>query len=150
MRKYAGIVIALLLLVACGETVPKPEKLVEEEKMANILYDLYLLDGIRQSNPSSFVDRQLEPSDYILKKYGVDSLQFVQSDHWYAADTERYKNLYKKVMSKVQDAKKKNGPVATTPAVSGPTTDTEVERLRKLKRRARALNRASKIVQPAQ
>jgi|GEM_PF-1820845 len=155
MKKYLLTSLAGLLLCACQDTVRKPDRLVDENKMVDILYDLYVIEGIRQSNPSSFLERHLEPSEYVLRRYGVDSLQFVQSDHWYAADTDRYKNLYKKVLDKVQDAKKKNGPVNTsTPTPSTSTTAmppaAEFERLRLLKRKARQLNREANSAQPKQ
>lgn len=147
MKKYLLIAIAGLLLAACRDTASKPDRFIEEDKMVTILYDLYVIEGIRQSNPSSFLERHLEPSEYVLKKYGVDSLQFVESDHWYAADTDRYKNLYKKVLDKVQEAKKKNGPVAPAPS-TGATQATEIEKLRALKKRAREANRAANTAPP--
>lgn len=147
MKKNLLIAMAGLLLAACRDTASKPDRFIEEDKMATILYDLYVIEGIRQSNPSSFLERHLEPSAYVLKKYGVDSLQFVESDHWYAADTDRYKNLYKKVLDKVQDAKKKNGPVAPAPSTSA-TQPTEIEKLKALKRRVREANRAANSSPP--
>lgn len=133
----------VLSLAACGrDGISKPDNLIPEEKMANILYDLYIIEGIRQSNPSSFLERRLEPSDYVYKKYSIDSLQFVNSDHWYAADTERYRELYKKVLEKADAAKKKNGNVVTNqPSTSIPDIQKrQIEKLQRMKGRQRPVS----------
>lgn len=108
-------VLVAIIAVSCGrDAMDKPKNLIEEDRMVDILTDLYIIEGIRQSNPASFAERRITPSEYVYKKYKIDSLQFVDSDHWYASDTERYRELYAKVLQNVEAEQEKYGIARTS------------------------------------
>ena len=44
----------------------------------------------------------MKPKKYILKKYNIDSLQFVLSNEYYSKDLERYLNIYEEVLNKLE------------------------------------------------
>ena len=93
----------VLLLISCQDAVEKPKNLIDEDKMIDILYDFALLEGIKADY--SLNQQSLNPEKFIYKKYKIDSLQFVQSNAYYASDVQHYKEMYQKLNSKI-DLKK--------------------------------------------
>ncbi|MBD3581971.1 DUF4296 domain-containing protein [Flavobacterium selenitireducens] len=104
MRKIVTIAL-VYLLAACGNSVEKPDKLVAEDKMVDIFYDLALLEAIKAHKPN-LIQRSKDPNQYIYKKYGIDSLQFAQSNRYYASDIRRYKRMYGRVGKRLEGNKK--------------------------------------------
>jgi len=119
---------AVLLLAGCkNEVVEKPEKLIEEDEMVNIIYDLSILEAMKyQSNQSQPPKYAINPKEYIYKKYHIDSLQFARSNHYYASDMGNYKKMYDKVSNRIKaeqkqaDASVKTGDKVPTPAEQNP------------------------------
>ncbi len=106
MKKYLSLFILLLSLTGCNNVVEKPDNLIEEDKMIDILHDLYIVEGIRQSDPGSFQERGLSASEYVYKKYKVDSLQFAKSDKWYASNIVHYGKMYEKIQARIDEERK--------------------------------------------
>lgn len=97
MKKFVAA-FALFVLMACGApAADKPKNLIADDVMVEILYDLAVMDAIRSHSPLSLQSRAINPSNYIYKKYGIDSLQFAQSNQYYAADIDEYKKIYTRV-----------------------------------------------------
>lgn len=98
MKNCIVIVLVLFLSVSCKkELVKQPAKLIEKGKMIDIMYDLSLLDAMKYQNPISLDSVQTDPTKFILKKYKVDSLQFAQSNMYYATDYETYKEMFDEI-----------------------------------------------------
>ncbi len=94
----------LLLILGCKDAViSKPQNLIEEDKMENIIYDLALLEGIKSYNPGNF--QNIKSNEYVYKKYKIDSLQFVKSTQFYASDISKYKAMYERVQKRLDDKK---------------------------------------------
>ena len=89
----------VILFFSCQEAVEKPKNLIDEDKMINILYDLALLEGIKADY--SLNQQSLDPEKFIYKKYKIDSLQFAQSNAYYASDVQNYKEMYQKINIKI-------------------------------------------------
>ena len=88
----------MFLSVSCKkELVKQPAKLIQKEKMIDIMYDLSLLDAMKYQNPISLDSVETDPVKFILKKYKVDSLQFAQSNMYYATDYEAYKEMFDEI-----------------------------------------------------
>ena len=105
MNKFWSFIILIVLLSGCKNSVVNaPDNLIDDDTMTAIFYDLSILDAAKNSNygngASLFV-----PNDYIFKKYQIDSLQFAQSNKYYAADVAKYKRMYKIVRDKLNDKK---------------------------------------------
>lgn len=97
----------LMLFLACKQSgVKKPAKLIEEEKMVDILYDLSILDAIISTNPAVLEDNGIDMHTYIYKKHKIDSLQFVENNTYYASDFKKYKKMYEAVEKRIDDNKK--------------------------------------------
>lgn len=81
-------------MISCKEeVVKKPDNLIEKEVMIDILYDLSLLEAIKFQTVKPLEKYNLNPSQYIYKKYKIDSLQFVQNNMYYASDYKEYKKM---------------------------------------------------------
>jgi hypothetical protein len=106
MKRGITLILILLLLVGCKEeVVKKPSQLIPRDKMMAIMYDLALLDGIKYQ-PTTITDSlQITPAQYIYKKYKVDSLQFAQSNVYYAADYTEYKSMFDQIIKRLDSRK---------------------------------------------
>ncbi|WPO79737.1 DUF4296 domain-containing protein [Flavobacterium sp. KACC 22761] len=103
MKNFVFIILVLFLSVSCKkEIVKEPKGLIERGKMIDIMYDLSLLEAMKYQNPLSLDSVESDPKKFIFKKYKVDSLQFAQSNIYYASDYETYKDLYDELGKRLQ------------------------------------------------
>jgi CTP:phosphocholine cytidylyltransferase-like protein len=102
MRKSLPFFIVLMLLFGCKrQIVNEPKNLIDRETMVNILYDLSLLEAMQIENPSLMDSFKNNSNEYILKKYKIDSLQFIQSNSYYASDYKEYEKIYSQVKARI-------------------------------------------------
>ncbi|WP_294824283.1 DUF4296 domain-containing protein [uncultured Flavobacterium sp.] len=109
MKKLTYILLSLLVVACAKQDAEKPENLLPEGKMVDILYDINILQAINSYTPQVLDSNKVEPKNYIYKKYSTDSLIFTQSHNYYAADLERYEEIQKKVADRVEKDKVKYG-----------------------------------------
>lgn len=108
MRKIIALLTIITLFVSCKEeVVNKPERLIEKDVMVDIMYDLSILEAIKNQNPASLDTFKINSRDYIFKKYKIDSVQFAKSNVYYASDYNEYKSMFEKI-SKRLEANKNN------------------------------------------
>jgi Domain of unknown function (DUF4296) len=102
--------ISIILFNACGNKsdIPKPDKLIEKEVMENILYDLALLQAIKNYQPDKLKKHSIDHKTYIYQKYKIDSLQFAQNNKFYAADMDEYRLMFQNVSDKLKKEKDLN------------------------------------------
>ena len=109
MKNFVFIILVLFLSVSCKkELVKKPAKLIEKEKMMNIIYDLTLLESIKYQQPLSLDSVESNPKKFIFKKYKVDSLQFAKSNIYYASDYDGYKEMFDQINARLEKEQKNN------------------------------------------
>ena len=90
----------MVLLGACAEKVLEPPKdLIPREKMTKILYDLSLLNATSAVSNATLEENGIEVMPYLYDKYGIDSLQFVTSDAYYASIPITYEAIYKDIQA---------------------------------------------------
>ncbi|MDT7829188.1 DUF4296 domain-containing protein [Pricia sp. S334] len=105
--RYYCLLLVLLSLLSCNENLlEKPDDLIPEDKMVSILTDLAIVNAAKSTNMAVLQDLDIEPMDYIFKKYDIDSLQFVESDRYYASLPPEYEEIYKRVESKLEEQAK--------------------------------------------
>lgn len=94
------------MLIACSEKViEKPDSLIPKDQMIDILYDMAIINAAKKTNPSYLVDRELETMSFIYQKYKIDSIQFVNSDIYYASIPMEYEAIYKVVEARLEEEK---------------------------------------------
>ncbi len=95
MKKIISLFALVTLLVSCNkDLVEKPDNLIDKKVMGDILYDMSILEAIKYQSPDTLLAYGINPKTYILKKYKIDSVQFVKSHAYYAADYREYKKMY--------------------------------------------------------
>lgn len=98
MRNYIYLFLIICCLACDGSTpVEPPAEKITPEMMEDIFYDLMLMKAIKNS---SYVDPAHEAyftDQYIYKKYGIDSLQLVQNQTYYAQKPKLMKKIFDKL-----------------------------------------------------
>jgi hypothetical protein len=79
----------------------KPENLISEEKMVNIIYEVSILTAAKGVNKKELEDNGIFPEEFVYSKYSIDSLQFVSSLDYYASKVDTYDNIYTKVDERI-------------------------------------------------
>ncbi|MET3027434.1 DUF4296 domain-containing protein [Flavobacterium sp. UW10123] len=103
MKNFIVIILVLFLSISCKKDVVKqPAKLIEKDKMIDIMYDLSLLEAMRYQKPLSLDSIDNDPTKFVLKKYKVDSLQFAQNNMYYASDYDNYKDMFDQVNKRIE------------------------------------------------
>jgi Domain of unknown function (DUF4296) len=103
MKKFLVLFSIFLIVSSCNNSVvEKPDNLIDDDTMVDILYDLSIIDVIK-SQGSFSGKNYYSNNDYIFKKYKIDSLQFARSNQYYASDVAKYKRMYNKVNQRLTD-----------------------------------------------
>lgn len=98
----------LFVFIGCNHTIDKPDNLIEKDKMIDILYDISLLEAIKSQNIRGGISNK-NANTYLYKKYKIDSIQFAQSNKYYASDIEEYKKMFEEVKSRLEKQTQKIG-----------------------------------------
>ncbi|MFP5439360.1 MAG: DUF4296 domain-containing protein [Bacteroidia bacterium] len=108
MKKILCVFVAIAFLAACKKSaVEKPDHLVSEDEMTNILYDMALLQAMKSYNNVTLTEKGINSQTYIFKKYKIDSLQLAQNHAYYASDLDKYSKMVRNVTSRINEQKKK-------------------------------------------
>jgi hypothetical protein len=102
MRLLLSIVCLGGILACAEEAIEKPDNLIPRERMAEILYDLAIINAANSTNPSLLQDNNVRAMPYIFDKYGIDSTQFMSSDIYYASRPADYESIYKVVEARLK------------------------------------------------
>lgn len=104
MKKILAVIFLTLVLISCQDIkqTPKPDNLIPQEKMVEVLTELSLLHGARSYNKTLMEEKGIDPYPYLMDKFGIDSVQLVQSNDYYAANYKEYQQIYEKVKIRLQ------------------------------------------------
>ncbi len=106
MKKIA-LVLLMIMFISCAEKlIEQPKNLIPQDKMTAILYDLALLVAAKNTNKTVLIENDIEIMEYLYSKYKIDSIQFVQSDLYYASIPAVYETIYKGVEARLEDEEK--------------------------------------------
>ncbi|QBA65100.1 DUF4296 domain-containing protein [Muriicola soli] len=100
--------VVLIFLGSCAEKlIEKPDDLIPKEKMTQLLFDLAILNSAKGTNKAILEVYFDNPTTFLFNQYGVDSLQFVKSDIYYASQPLVYESIYKEVAARLEAEKLK-------------------------------------------
>ena len=106
MKKVVSFLWIVVLFASCkDEVITKPVGLIEKGKMMNVMYDVAVLEAIKYQNPSSLTANKINTTEYIYTKFKIDSLQYAQSNVYYAANYKEYKEMYDEVGKRIDKQK---------------------------------------------
>jgi len=103
------IYIVMCLFFSCNPSIEKPKKpdnLIPEDKMVDIMYDMYILNSAKGVNKKLLELNGIMPKEYIYEKYSIDSIQFAESNNYYVYNTKTYESILNEIAKKI-DVKKK-------------------------------------------
>lgn len=101
MRYFIFILIFCSLLSCAEELIKKPEELISEDQMVEILKEMALLNAAKGTNVMKLEENGIDPTTFIFDKFKIDSAQFVDNDRYYASLPLVYERIYKRVESKL-------------------------------------------------
>ena len=99
----------MCLFFSCNPSIEKPKKpdnLIPEDKMVDIMYDMYILNSAKGVNKKLLELNGIMPKEYIFEKYSIDSTQFAESNNYYVYNTKTYESILNEIAKKI-DVKKK-------------------------------------------
>ncbi|MDT0606656.1 DUF4296 domain-containing protein [Croceitalea rosinachiae] len=106
-KRTSCFFILIMVIVSCAEKVIEPpENLIPKEKMTNILYDLAILNAAESTDPNALKNHHIETMPYLFEKYTIDSVQFSQSDLYYASLPLEYEGIYEAIEARLEKEKK--------------------------------------------
>lgn len=102
-KQVATVFFVFFLVFSCKEKlIEPPEDLIPQAEMTEILYDLALMNGLRSTNANVLDQYEIETMPYLFEKYGIDSLQFVKSDEYYASVPVIYQTMYTTIKDRLE------------------------------------------------
>jgi len=102
MNKSIAFLLIVLFFSCAEKLLEKPKNLIPKEKMVLILNDLAIVNAAKVTNAKILTQYDIEPTEYIFKKYDIDSIQFVESDRFYASIPEEHEEIYMAVEAKLE------------------------------------------------
>lgn len=109
IKSLLGILLTTLLLQYCSSTgsVEKPDNLIKESVMENIIFDATLMNTMYTYNPKNPDFEAVLGKPYLYIKYGIDSLQLAESESYYSKFPRTYFRMHNNVLerlTKIQDS----------------------------------------------
>lgn len=108
MKQIQIIVFLVLFLgISCQDVkhVERPDNLIPEDKMAEVLTEVALLNAARNYNKFLLEQSGLKPNEYIYNKFDIDSVQFEKSNAYYTENYNEYESIYEKVKDSLETLK---------------------------------------------
>jgi hypothetical protein len=102
--KKAIVVFFIIFTFSCSNVKKssQPENLFSKDKMANLLTDLYVIEGAISSNKDAYIQSGILPSAYIYNKYDMDSLIFKENFNYYTDRVEDYLTIINQVQDNLK------------------------------------------------
>jgi hypothetical protein len=112
LKNGRHFLIALIFgfVVAACQDVKRPQmpaNLIAQDSMVSILVDAYMINAARSIDNRIIVNKGVLLDSILYSKHHIDSLQFAQSNAYYASDLDIYKKLFLKVEEKLKIEKTK-------------------------------------------
>ncbi|WP_298950815.1 DUF4296 domain-containing protein [uncultured Nonlabens sp.] len=103
MKKITALFLILFILSCSNvEKSVAPDNLFDQDKMAAIITDLYIVEGAISSNRAAFIKKGVQPSSYLFNKYNMDSISFQENLNYYSDRVEEYMLVIKKVQDNLK------------------------------------------------
>lgn len=101
MKQLLVILLGVLIISCSNNPVPKPDNLLSEEVMKDILFDVAILQAAESTVGYRLTQNNIKLTPFIYKKYKIDSLTYYQNQKYYAADLKKYKKMYREILERL-------------------------------------------------
>ena len=103
MKKIGYIFLLLAFLTSCKKNiVPKPDKFRYETQMEGLLYDLTVLEAMKNQQSTLLDSLNFKPQEYIYRKYATDSISIEQNMVYYASFPKQYDQIVQRVDNRLK------------------------------------------------
>lgn len=108
-KKIIGVIGLLFFVVACNRLKgpDKPENLLSKKEMVSIIIDAKIISSASSINKRTMQDSGVVINDYVFKRHNIDSLQFAESNNYYAFHVKEYDAIYTMVSDSLEKLKEK-------------------------------------------
>lgn len=105
INNYLFPFLLLLLLIGCK----KDEYVLPENKMENIIYDLYVGEALSDNQYGRYGNSDFKRDFYLstLEKHGVTEAQYDSSLVFYGKHVDKYRDIYGRVVSRLEKEESK-------------------------------------------
>lgn len=103
MKQLLLIFFGVLIISCSNNPVPKPDNLLSEEVIKDILFDAAIIQAAEVASPNGLADNNIKATTFIYEKYKIDSITYYQNQKYYAADVKKYKKMYKEVLKRLEE-----------------------------------------------
>lgn len=94
--------ICMFAFAVAGCKVKRPDDVIPESKMENLLYDYHLAKAMGDNLPYNENYKKALYIDAVFKKYGTSEAVFDSSMVWYTRNTELLSKIYEKVSKRLK------------------------------------------------
>ncbi|UYW01279.1 DUF4296 domain-containing protein [Flavobacterium agricola] len=102
MKKVLFFNLIFLVLLSCEKnTAPKPEKLITEAELEEVLYEMAILQGA-ESQLRTTDNVLIDTYAYIQNRFGLDSLTIVQNNMYYSHDYKNYEKMNERIVKRLK------------------------------------------------
>lgn len=101
------LILLILFSFSCQdiEKVERPESLIAENKMVEVLTDLSLMTSAKNYNRRMLEETGFKPQEFLYEKHNIDSLSLAASTKFYAQDPANLERIYTKVQRNLEALK---------------------------------------------
>lgn len=112
MKRPFVALMTLCMLISCREkqvkAVNKPNWVIEEKKMVDIITDLRIADAATYYNTSAPPRDKVKDWNFIMQKHGVQDSIFRKSHDFYAGQPEVAVKIYEEVIDRISEMQADN------------------------------------------
>lgn len=109
MKKICILFLLIFCSISCNNSIiKKPDNLIERDQMVNIIYDLSILEGMKSANSAGKI--YPTATQFLKKKYKIDSLTYAKNSHYYSSDLKEYKKMFDEVKQRIDHNNAKINP----------------------------------------
>lgn len=107
MNRLISILIVILVILSCNniEKPKKPDNLISKDRMVDVITDISIMAAAKGMNKNLLEENAINPQNYIYEKYNIDSVQFAESNNYYAYDVKEYEDIYVIVKERLEKKK---------------------------------------------
>ena len=133
MRSFLYIVVIALFFGGCKRNiVPKPDHFLDAKQMEQLLYDLALLESIKNYDAQYLDSLQGTPQEYIYNKYGTDSIAIAQNMIYYASFPKVYDQIVHNVDTRLKEQRDSLQAIQNRPTPKSESKQPELDHINKV------------------
>lgn len=102
-----GYLMIIIAFISCQdiEKTERPNNLIPENKMVEVLTELSILNSAKNYNKRFLEETGFRPDEFLLNKFGIDSVQLAESTNYYARNYNQFESMYERVQRNLETLK---------------------------------------------